>query len=131
MTVSPSAMSQSQRKWSPLRRVLTALFVIVWFPLLLTPCFLLTLASQGELSLTIGGLPGQELRLWLIMDADQRGVGISSPIVSTGAEDRVCLQTNINFVLWQGSQESIQYCECFEQRNDAWISMTTETMPCS
>ena len=97
---------------SPLRRPGCILGLILWFAALLTPCFLITLAVRGEISVTTGSAPEQRLRIWLIQEADQSGIGISNASVHEQGES-LCVQTNVHFVLWRGEAQPTQYCECY------------------
>jgi hypothetical protein len=115
-----------------LRRLGCALLLAVWFTVLLLPCALIVLATKGEIVVAQGGLPGQYIRVWLVMEEDQRGLGISSTsaVRSEGAE---CLQTGVNYVLWQGSAESATYCDCFTRsgESEAWNLLETYNGACT
>ncbi len=104
-----------QRRRPILRRTGCALGVLVWAVLMMIPLLLFALAVRGEISVATGGAPEQRLRVWLIMDAAQRGVGISTAAAyETGGG--VCVQTDVRFLLWQGRPEAQQrYCECYER----------------
>lgn len=101
-----------------LRRFGCLILLVCWFSFVLSPCILITLAQQGEITLSQGELPGQNIRVWLIMEIDERGVGISSTSQHeiNGAQ---CLQTDVNFVLWEGEAESVSYCECYSRDDTA------------
>ncbi|MBK8025947.1 MAG: hypothetical protein IPK19_32330 [Chloroflexi bacterium] len=117
------------KRRSPLRRMGCILVLIVWFAVLLTPCLLLTLAIQGELRVATGGAPGQELRAWVIMEADTRGVGVSNGVVRSSDAQTVCVETTITYVLWAGQEDGHTYCECYQRASDdaPWsMSETTE-----
>jgi hypothetical protein len=92
--------------------------VIVWFALLLTPCAFFYFAVQGEASIRTGGAPGQELRVWLVMETRTRGLGVSNGVAVTQSETAVCVQTTTQYLLWQGRAENAAYCECYV-RTDA------------
>ena len=114
------------------RRVGCTILVVIWFAFVLSPCILLTLARDGEISITTGELPGQEMRIWLVMEIEQRGVGISTTSRSEidGAQ---CLQTDVRFVLWEGESEPISYCECFTRPDTAstWSSTSSQQGICT
>lgn len=118
---------------SRLRRIGCTIAVIIWFAILLTPCFCLALASQGEISLQLGDLPGQSLRIWVLNESKQRGLGISRPTVfSSEASDDVCMQTDVSFVLWAGTAESSTFCECFAQSaGSAWEVISNQQGSCT
>lgn len=102
------------RRRSPIRRVGCTILLILWFALLLLPCALIVIASQGEVSISQGGLPGQAIRLWLINEIDERGFGFASTSITQPADpNTICLQTDTRFLLWAGRAEPVSYCECF------------------
>lgn len=118
---------------SPLRRTGCIIALIVWFAILLTPCFFIVLAVQQEISITTGSAPGQQVRLWLVSDADQRGLALSTASVRQAAENAICVQTDVRFLLWAGEAEPINYCECYERASseDSWSATTMTTGICS
>ncbi|MBK8028134.1 MAG: hypothetical protein IPK17_01225 [Chloroflexi bacterium] len=120
------------RRRSPLRRLGCTIALIIWFTLLLAPCFLIVMATQGELTISQGNLPGQQIRLWLIMEADERGLGVSSTSTQQLDLNTIGLQTNINFLLWSGQADALIYCETFTRvsASDPWTPTTTETSAC-
>lgn len=109
------------------------LAVVVWFLILLTPCFCLALASQGEISVRLGDIPGQSFRIWLLSESRQRGVGISRPsVVASSVANQVCLQTDVSFILWAGSEDATTYCECFAQStNSTWKFVSNNQGNCA
>ena len=66
---------------SPLRRLGCGCALLFWFLLLLSPCVFIVLATQGQITFSQGDLPGQELRIWLIQEAKEQGLGISTTSV--------------------------------------------------
>ncbi len=107
--------------------------VVLWFIILLTPCFCLAFASQGEFSLRLGDLPGQSLRVWLLSESRQRGFGISRPSVVAGSvAGQMCLQTDVSFLLWEGKEDATTYCECFAQSaNSTWDVLSNNQGSCT
>lgn len=116
------AVESNPKRSSPVRRVGCGILLVIWFLLLLTPCFLFVLATQQEIRLSLGSAPGQEFRIWLIMEAETRGVGISSGRVDSGDDFAVCVETTINYVLWAGREDGNVYCECYQRGSEleAW-----------
>jgi len=106
---------ESRPQRSPLKRPGCVVGLIVWFLILLTPCFFITLAVRGEISLTTGGAPEQRLRIWLIQEADQSGIGVSNADVRQNGET-LC----VRFLLWRGEAQPTQYCECYIQNEDEY-----------
>ncbi len=109
----PAADENASRSRPLLRRTGCALGVLVWAVLMLIPFLLFALAVRGEISVDTGSAPEQRLRVWLIMEAAQRGIGVSTAAAyETG--DTVCVQTDVRFLLWQGTAEAPQtFCECY------------------
>lgn len=115
-----------------LRRVGCAGALVIWFIVMLFPCFMITLAFQKEISIATGDLPEQRLRLWLVMEPRQEGLGFSSTSVSTH-DDQSCMQTNVRFWLWEGNADSSQYCECYlrDSENERWLLQNMNEGVCS
>lgn len=127
--VSESVDAALRRKRSPLRRLGCSILLVFWFALLLTPCFLLVLAANQEIRLSQGELPGQELRIWLIMEAEQRGLGLSGTSTTYSGDNAVCMTTSMNFVLWAGREDPLSYCECFVRSGPEAAWTPTEMLP--
>lgn len=77
---------------------------------------------QGEKIFGDGDLEGT--RVWIVRQTNAGGFGISrSRVISTetGGE-RVCVQTDIDFLLWNsdGSEASVSYCECLQRNGSEW-----------
>jgi hypothetical protein len=66
-------------KRSPLRRLGCAVGLLLWAIIMISPCFLCVLATQGQITVTLGNAPDQQARVWLVNEARERGVGISWP----------------------------------------------------
>jgi hypothetical protein len=113
----------------PLARLGCAIALVVWAVLILSPCILIALAVQGEINIPTGEAPDQRLRIWLIMEATQRGIGVSSASISESESGQTCVQTETNFLLWQGQSESISYCECYLHEDGSKDWTPTGTMP--
>jgi hypothetical protein len=118
---------------SPIRRLGCTLAVIVWFLILLLPCFLGVLAVQQEISINTGSLPGQQIRLWLISEAEQRGLALSTGTVHQSVDNAACVQTNVNYYLWTGSEAPSIYCDCYERSSSdmPWSYVTSTAGACS
>ena len=117
---------------SPLARLGCGVALVIWGLLLLTPCFFITLAVRGEISLDTGPAPEQRLRIWLIMEADERGLGISTTS-SVPQADLTCIQTDVRFVLWEGEAEPVSYCHCYEHPpdSDTWNLQAVTSNTCT
>ncbi|MBZ0291864.1 MAG: hypothetical protein K8L99_04780 [Anaerolineae bacterium] len=98
---------------SLVRRLGCGLGLVLWALLLLSPCILITLAVRGEISIDTGSAPEQRFRMWLIMEANERGVGLSNGWVASAA-DPLCIQTDVKFYLWEGEAEPVSFCKCYD-----------------
>ncbi len=96
--------------------------LLLWAFVLLIPGTLFVLAIQGEIALWHGGgFPAGEehpmLQVKLLMDADTRGLNITSSALSAtedrAAEEIACIQTHVRYVLWQGTGDNAAYCDCY------------------
>lgn len=115
---------------SRLRRFGCGIAVVLWIVLLISPCALLALASQGEIAIQLGDIPGQSLRIWMVSEARERGVGIARPSVYTNG-DSVCLQTNVSFLLWQGQGQATTYCDCYTRSGSELSLVSSSAGVCS
>lgn len=120
------------RRHSRLRRAGCIIALLIWFAILLLPCFLVVLAVQGEITVSTGGAPGQQTRLWLISEADERGLAISSASVTQTEPNALCVQTDVRFLLWSGKAEPSVYCECYVRENadTPWAAADTISGAC-
>jgi hypothetical protein len=120
------------RRRSPVRRAGCTIAVILWFLLLLTPCFCIVLATRGEIVIPQGTAPGQEIRIWLIMEADQRGLGISSTSVQQAGPNALCVESDTRFVLWTGRADPLTSCVCYERTGEdqSWSTASVANRAC-
>ena len=114
-----------------LRRLGCWIGLVIWIILLLLPCLAIALISQGEIAVQLGNVPGQTLRVWLIQDATERGIGVARPTVRTNENSNVCLQTDTSFLLWMGKGEATSYCECYTNDGDNWKSVSSTQGSCN
>ncbi len=117
----------------PIRRIGCGVVLVIWFLVLLLPCGLIVLAVQQEIVISTGSAPGQQTRLWLIGEPTERGFGISTAAVAPTADNAICVQTDVRFLLWAGQADPLNYCECYERANaDAeWVSVSSSDGACS
>ena len=118
---------------SAIRRAGCIVALILWFLILLTPCLLIVLATQQEIVITTGSAPGQQTRIWLVSEADQRGIVLSTASVRQPSENVLCVQTDVRFFLWAGEAEPTSYCECYERfsSSDPWTLVSTASGVCT
>ncbi len=108
---------------TPARKtIVRAVFVALWLLILLIPGFFIWMVINGEFTLSLGSTPEQKLRVWLVSEIRERGFGISTGSVASQTETDVCVQTDLRYLLWQGSQAPSTYCECFTRTTaeDTW-----------
>ncbi|MDZ4768770.1 MAG: hypothetical protein SGJ24_06545 [Chloroflexota bacterium] len=117
---------------SIIRRLGCGVALVVWFALVMTPCLLITLATQGQITVRTGELPEQELRIFLQMDADNRGLVVSNAAVKMQSDQRICLETTVNYLLWTGREEANIYCSCYirDAVSQPWTSAETTIDAC-
>jgi len=129
LSTSPALL---QKRRGVIRRTGCFVGLAIWFILLLTPCFCLVLASQGEITINLGDVPGQSLRIWMVNEARSRGIAIARPtLYMIGDGDSVCLQTDVSFVLWMGQGDAIHYCDCYLRGDNEWVLTSTASGDCS
>jgi hypothetical protein len=104
--------------------------VVVWLTAMMIPFVLIILAARGEIIIPTGDAPDQRIRLWLIMEPYERGVGISRAAVIE-VDDLSCVQTDVSFLLWEGqAEEGLSYCECYSRSDDEWNLQTVAAGSC-
>lgn len=118
-------------------KILFALGLAVWFLVLMTPCALFWLASGGEVYLQHANIPESAvhplLKIGTVMNPDHRGLNITTSYVTSQSDSAMCVQTNVNYLLWQSRGESpaTSYCDCYTRAEDQWQSTGTTTGVCS
>ena len=120
------------RRRSPLRRAGCTIVVILWFVLLLTPCVGIALATQGDIVISQGNAPGQEIRIWLITEADERGLGLSSATLQQPDSNNLCVETSTRFILWTGQADPLTSCVCYtrDMEEQVWSTVSVENRAC-
>ncbi len=80
--------------------------------------------DRGELA--YAPEPFRVTRLWLLREAEGRGVGLSTTRPLPGGTDHeVCALTTVRFVFFGPSYPSADtdYCECYERGPSGWSSV--------
>ena len=104
--------------------------VAVWFAAMMIPFALIILAARGEIIIPTGDAPEQRIRLWLIMEPYERGLGISRAAI-VEVDDLSCVQTDVSFLLWEGqAEDGVSYCECYTRSGDDWALETVSEGSC-
>jgi hypothetical protein len=102
----------ARRPW--LRRLGYGGGCLLWLLVMALPLAAFVLAVNGQIDWRRGEFAGT--RLWLIQEADQQGLGLSTARVISNEEaidGPICVRTRVVFLLWRGSGESAQFCECY------------------
>lgn len=141
-------MSQSTSQHRPLFTIPTSrvgklgcgIALILWFSFLLLPCAMFSLATAGEITLSQQGVPEPAsqplMQIKLIMEPDERGLQFTRSFVAVSDDAQLCVQTNVNYVLWQTETEgdqSVVYCDCYasSEENAAWTFTETTLANCA
>jgi hypothetical protein len=125
MTEQPPVETIPPPKQSLIKRIGCGILVVMWFILILTPACFLMLAMQGEIALWHGGnFPENEahplFQVKLLMDADTRGLNITTSSLVDGPDNQVCVQVYVRYMLWQGRGENTSYCDCYTHEETDW-----------
>jgi hypothetical protein len=95
--------------------------LVIWAVLILSPCASILIATQRDITIPLGELPGQALRVWLIEEPTQRGIGISTPrLIGEVASGTACVEVSSRFILWMGQGEPTTICECYARQGESW-----------
>ena len=103
-----------------LRRIGCGALLVFWFGgLILGPCAIVTLVSGNEIRFAHSDVPDDNtLRIWLIQQAHERGLGISTGYSLNPNANTVCTVTDTHFILWQGQGDSSHSCACYTHQAD-------------
>jgi len=120
-------------------RLTMGVLVLFWFAILLLPCAFFALAINGDITFQHRSVPEPESHPFfqanLIMDVDNRGLQFTRSVIYPETESNTCVQTHINYLLWETSDEgdlSVVYCDCYERADteSIWQLAQTETALC-
>lgn len=110
-----------------LRRFLILLFILFWLALILAPTLAFVLARNGQVQL--GPNEARHWRLFMLQQADVEGLGLERgrPVSPPGdaPESVQCLQTTIDYWMWNGEGEPTSYCQCL----DTTSGMIVDSVP--
>jgi hypothetical protein len=83
----------------------------------------LSIALRGEARFSKGDLG--ELRIWLIRETANQGLGLSTTRIVEGRESsgKACVRTTARFLMVRSAQEveDVQFCECYEKQGETWV----------
>jgi hypothetical protein len=92
------------------RRLLYAIFLLVWFGIVLLPALAFVLASNQQIQL--GSDPQRHVRIFLLQEPESRGIGIEWARRAGVASG--CSETRLAYLMWRGEGERARYCSCFD-----------------
>jgi len=94
--------------------------VLLWVVILLIPLSVMLLAIRGEFRFDLpGDAPNREMRVWMVMEKDQRGIAYSRPFVVDRDTEEIAVQTNVRYMLWEGDSETVSYCQSYTREGAA------------
>ncbi len=107
------------------RRLGCGLALLFWFTLLLTPCALFYLAANGEIRLEHRDIPQPHahplLLVSLVSEAENRGLRMETSWIAVAdpLEGMVCVETAVQFLLWQysGGNQNVSFCDCYTRQD--------------
>lgn len=115
------------------KRILFWVGITVWVLLLMIPFSFVMLAFVGEFSFVVpGNFPDNRARVWMVMEKDERGVAYSVPSVAARQDTSLQVQTNVRYLLWEGENEALQYCQTYtrDDTSAAWVFESSNEGTC-
>lgn len=116
------------------RRVLFWAGILAFVLVASLPLLMFMLAVRGEITFNApGDFPDDQVRVWMVMEPDERGVAYSLPGVVTDDGDRLQVETTVRYLLWEGENEVLRYCQTYTRPDSegAWSMSATESEACS
>jgi len=107
------------KRW--LRRLFILLFVILWLLLMILPLTAFLVAARGEI--IIGNSPGSHVRLFLLQDGQEQGVGMEWS--RAAGEETGCFRNNVYYFLWEGEAANAAFCQCFDTKSGDALPATS------
>ncbi|MCH7610858.1 MAG: hypothetical protein IIA51_10850 [Chloroflexi bacterium] len=84
---------------------------------------ILSVVFRGEARFTKGDLG--ELRLWMIREPANQGLGLSTTRILSGSESsgQVCIRTTARFLMIRSEQAipNVSYSYCYERQGENWV----------
>ena len=114
----------------PIRRLGCGVLLMLWFVILLLPCLMIVLATQGEIILAHSGIPEDDFRIRLIQTTTERGLAVSNSRRIDTSEGAVCTVIDVRFFLWQGKANPAHYCSCYTGSDKTWSSVAEGADAC-
>ncbi len=97
--------------------------IVLWFVVLTIPCAMIWLAVGNTLTIPHANVPEPEqhprLQIQLIMEIDNRGLKLTSSSLDQIDETNLCIENNINYLLWKSDANAAPaiYCQCYQRDN--------------
>lgn len=122
-----------------IRRIGSALMLVLWFAILLLPCGMFWLGTGGSISIPHSNIPEPEqhplFQIDLIMDTNNRGLQFTQTSIINIDEQNLCVQGNVNYLLWESdnTDTSVTYCQCYERADleSDWVFITQTVQACN
>lgn len=115
-----------------------AVLLFGWVVLLSIPTFMFILATQGEIAVWHGDrVPSSSehplLKITLLMEMETRGLNITTSNIGSDGDGEVCVQTHVNYLLWEGEGEFASYCDCYQRADveSQWALSRTFSGSCT
>ncbi len=103
-----------------LRRISYFLIILVWLVIMLFPITAFVLSTRGQINL--GQNPKRHVRLFMVQEEDSNGVGVEWARRSRRNSD--CALTSVRYILWEGDEEPVSFCQCFDSDTGDALSAT-------
>lgn len=114
-----------------LRRIGCGLLLVLWFAcLIIVPCSTIVLLTQNEIVITRSSAPDNILRIWMVQDAEQRGVGVANGYTISEDAKMLCTATDIQFFLWKGKANSNHNCTCYDKQGENYTLTSNGDAAC-
>ncbi len=118
----PPKLTRGQRY---LRRLGCLVVFVVWLICMTMPCFFVTLMVENEVVHRRSDRPGHEVRVFRVEDSDTQGFGLSWGSLKNEQDNGdYCVSTTTRFLVWEGTAETTDYCECYEQVDEGTWQLT-------
>jgi hypothetical protein len=101
-----------------LKRLFSAVFLVVWLVIMLFPCMAFRLAMQTEVQV------GSNVRVFLIAEDNEEGIGVEwkRPFTATNQQ---CVQTAVHYFMWTGEGEDAIFCQCTDSNTGEQLPSIT------
>lgn len=107
------------KRW--IRRLTYATILLVWLLIMSFPALAFFLATNEQVQ--IGDDGRSHLRLFLVQEEEFNGVGIEWQRQVRGQDN--CWRNSVQYVLWEGENQPVTYCQCVDPTTGAPISGDT------